>query len=85
MATPTHTAYLTAPTTTTVLDENGRFIIYTDNQTQDLNITPGTASDIYLGYDTSIAFAFSPNTDHVLYPYDTSLLYAYYVSMLYRK
>lgn len=73
----THIADLTAPTTTTVLDEYGRFIIYTDNQTQDLNITPGTASGDYLGQDTSIAFAFSIDEDsHVLYPYDTSLLYA---------
>ena len=72
----THTTNLTAPTTTTVLDENGRFIIYTDHQTQDLNITPGTASGDYLGQDTSIAFAFSTDNNHDLYPYDTSFLYA---------
>lgn len=72
----THTTNLTAPTTTTVLDENGRFIIYTDNQIKDLNIAPGTASGDYLGQDTSIAFAFSTDNSHNLYPYDTSLLYA---------
>ena len=72
----THNGYLTAPTTSAVLDANGRFIIYKDNQTQELNITPGTASGSYAGYDTSVAFAFSTNESHVLYPYDTNLIYA---------
>jgi hypothetical protein len=72
----THNDYLTAPTTSAVLDTNGRFIIYKDNQTQELNITPGIASGSYAGYDTSVAFAFSTNESHVLYPYDTNLIYA---------
>lgn len=71
----THTTDLTAPTTT-VGTSPFTFVIYKDNTSNTFNITPGTASGNYLGYDTSIAFAFSTDANATKYPYDTSLLYA---------
>ena len=71
----THTTDLTAPTTTAGTSPF-TFIIYKDNTSNTFNITPGTASGNYLGYDTSIAFAFSTDANATKYPYDTSLLYA---------
>lgn len=71
----THTTDLTAPTTTAGTSPF-TFIIYKDNTSNTFNITPGTASGNYLGYDTSIAFAFSTDVNATKYPYDTSLLYA---------